>query len=147
MTPGSPESNVHAVEHVLLLTLGQVAIVIAAARVTGNLARRIGQPRAVGEIVAGLLLGPSAFGVLAPDTSQRIFGSTDIVPISILSQIGLVLLMFQIGLEFDFSHLGTSENRRAVSLISVVGIVAPFGAASPCSGNSAAATSRHVWQG
>jgi Kef-type K+ transport system membrane component KefB len=73
MTPASPQSNVQAVEHALLLTLGQVAIIIAAARVTGNLARRIGQPRAVGEIVAGLLLGPSAFGGLAPHTFQQIF--------------------------------------------------------------------------
>jgi hypothetical protein len=46
MTPASPQSNVRAVEHVLLWTLGQVAIIIAAARVAGNLARRIGQPRA-----------------------------------------------------------------------------------------------------
>ena len=63
MTPTAPQSSVQAVEQILLVTLGQVAIIIAAARVTGNLARHIGQPRAVGEIVAGLLLGPSAFGV------------------------------------------------------------------------------------
>ena len=62
MTPTAPQSSVQAVEQILLVTLGQVAIIIAAARVTANLARHIGQ-RAVGEIVAGLLLGPSAFGV------------------------------------------------------------------------------------
>lgn len=120
------QSGVQTTEHVLFFTLVQVAVIIVAARVAGYLARRIGQPRAVGEIVAGLLLGPSLFGVLAPETFRLIFRTTDTMPISIMSQIGLIMLMFQIGLEFDFSHLKSRENRRAVSLISVMGIAAPF---------------------
>src|SRR5207253_8180282 len=126
-TPLPSQGSVHDIEHVLFFTLVQIAIIIVTARLAGYLARRIGQPRAVGEIVAGLLLGPSLFGMLAPETFHLVFHSTDAMPISILSQIGLIMLMFQIGLQFDFSHLRARENRYAVSLISAVGILAPFG--------------------
>jgi len=126
MAVNSVQGGVQATEHVLFFTLVQVAIIIIAARAAGYLARRVGQPRAVGEIVAGLLLGPSLFGVLAPETFQVIFRATDTTPISIMSQIGLIMLMFQVGLEFDFSQLKSRENKRAVSLISVMGIAVPF---------------------
>ena len=122
----SPSQSVHGVEHVLFLTLVQVAIIIVTARIAGSFARRVGQPRAVGEILAGLLLGPSVLGMLAPETFRLIFRSTDALPISILSQLGLIMLMFQIGLEFDFSHLRARENRLAAGLVSAVGILAPF---------------------
>ena len=123
----NPSQSVHGVEHILFLTLVQVAIIIVTARIAGSLARRVGQPRAVGEILAGLVLGPSVLGMLAPETFRLIFRSTDALPISILSQLGLIMLMFQIGLEFDFSHLKASENRYAAGLVSTVGILAPFG--------------------
>jgi Kef-type K+ transport system membrane component KefB len=119
-------SNVHGVEQVLFFTLVQIAIIVVAARLAGSLARGIGQPRAVGEIVAGLLLGPSLFGLVAPETFRLIFRSTDTLPISVLSELGLIMLMFQIGLEFDFGHLRARQNTYAVSLISIAGIVAPF---------------------
>jgi len=127
MIPSPSQGSVHDVEHVLFFTLVQIAIIIVTARLAGYLARRIGQPRAVGEIVAGLVLGPSLFGMLAPETFHLVFQSTDAMPISIMSQIGLIMLMFQIGLQSDFSHLRARENRYAVSLVSVVGILAPFG--------------------
>jgi Kef-type K+ transport system membrane component KefB len=122
----SVQVAVQTTEHVLFFTLVQLAIIIIAARMAGYLARRVGQPRAVGEIVAGLLLGPSLFGVLAPDMFRLIFRATDTTPISIMSQVGLIMLMFQVGLEFDFSQLKSRENRRAVGLISVMGIATPF---------------------
>lgn len=127
MTPTSPASTVHSVEHLLFFTLLQIAIIIVVARLAGFLARKIGQPRAVGEIVAGLILGPSLFGSLAPETFHWVFKSTEAAPITIMSQIGLIMLMFQIGLEFDFSQLRDSANRKAVLLITIMGIVAPFG--------------------
>ncbi|WP_434111637.1 cation:proton antiporter [Methylocaldum sp. GT1TLB] len=126
MAIDSVQGGVQTTEQVLFFTLVQVAIIIIAARVAGYLARRVGQPRAVGEIVAGLLLGPSLFGVLAPETFQLIFRTADTTPISIMSQIGLIMLMFQVGLEFDFSQLKSRQNQRAVGLISVMGIAAPF---------------------
>jgi Kef-type K+ transport system membrane component KefB len=126
--PSSPSpSSVNGVEHVLLVTLVQLAIIVVAARIAGNLAKRIGQPRAVGEIVAGLMLGPSALGVVAPETFRLLFRSTDSMPISILSQLGLIMLMFQIGLQFDFAHLRAKGNSYAVGLVSALGILAPLG--------------------
>lgn len=119
--------SVHGVEQTLFFILLQLIIIILVARLAGHVARKIGQPRAVGEIVAGLVLGPSFFGHLFPEVSNFIFLSVPNLPMSILSQIGLVLLMFQIGMDFDFSHLSTNNNRKAVGLISVACIALPFG--------------------
>lgn len=126
MTP-STALGIHGVEHLLFHTLLQIGLIIIAARVAGFLARKLGQPRSVGEIVAGLMLGPSLFGVLAPETFQWVFRSVDGTPITIMSQIGLIMLMFQVGLEFEFKQLAERSNRRAVSLITLAGIVVPFG--------------------
>lgn len=126
MSTASSSSSVHGIEHLLFFTLLQIVIIIVVARASGYLARKVDQPRAVGEIVAGLILGPSLFGSLAPETFRWVFKSTEAAPISIMSQIGLIMLMFQIGLEFDFSQLRESRNRKAVLLITIMGIVAPF---------------------
>ena len=64
------------VEKLLLPLLWQLVLIILAARIVGLLFRKIGQPEVVGEITAGLLLGPSLFGWLAPDTFQMIFRPT-----------------------------------------------------------------------
>jgi len=117
---------VHAVENLLFFTLLQLVIILLAARIGGSIALRFGQARVVGEIVVGLLLGPSLFGAIAPDAFQYVFHSVSPAPITIMSQIGLILLMFQIGLDFDFSHLKEKENRRAVLLVSTLGLIAPF---------------------
>ena len=101
-------------------------MIVLAARLGGELAQRIGQSPAVGEIIVGILLGPSLFGLLAPGLFQTVFHSTPAAPMQMLSQIGLVLLMFQIGLEFDFAHLTARHNRRAVTLIASASMVAPF---------------------
>ena len=98
-------SQVHATEQLLFFTLVQLTIIVLAARAGGALFRRFGQSVAVGEIVTGILLGPSMFGTLAPGVFDWVFRSAPPQPMLILSQIGLLLLMFQIGLEFDFGHL------------------------------------------
>jgi len=77
-------------------------------------------------VIGGLLLGPSLLGRLAPEAFARVFSSVNSQPVTIMSQIGLVLLMFQIGLEFDFSHLRETRNRRAVLFVSAAGIALPF---------------------
>jgi len=122
----TPTSSVHEVEYMLFFVLLQLIVIILAARAAGNLARRMGQPRVVGEVVAGLVLGPSFFGHLFPDISHYLFHSVPSAPINIISQIGLLLLMFQIGMDFDFSHLSEKKNRTAVKTVSVVCIVLPF---------------------
>jgi Kef-type K+ transport system membrane component KefB len=81
----------------------------------------------VGEIVLGILLGPSLFGALAPDTFNWVFRSSSTEPISMLSQIGLIFLMFQIGLEFDFSHLKETRHRNAMLSIAAASMIFPFG--------------------
>ncbi|MHB1608639.1 MAG: cation:proton antiporter [Acidiferrobacter sp.] len=113
-------------ERVLYFVLLQLVLIIAAARVLGSLARKIGQPRSVGEIMAGLCLGPSLFGHFAPGLSAYVFGSASHLPLVIMSQIGLTLLMFQIGMGFDFSHLNEPANGRAVAIIAAGSIVPPF---------------------
>ncbi len=118
--------TVHQSEDLLVSVLTQLIVIILAARLAGNAAQRIGQPRAVGEIVAGLMLGPSLFGWLAPGLSGAVFVQSASIPMQVLSQIGLILLMFQIGCDFEFGHLKTARNRRAVTLISFASITVPL---------------------
>src|SRR5580704_11321634 len=111
-------------EDVLLTVIIQLVVIIAAARVTGNLFRRLGQPAVCGEIAAGLLLGPSLFGHFFPSLFHSVFDPSVGPIFSILSQLGLILVMFLIGLEFDFDHL--PDNRRTALSISIAGIILPF---------------------
>lgn len=120
-------SGVSAAEQLLAFTLLQLALIILAARGAGNLACRLRQPRAVGEIVAGLLLGPSLLGAVAPVSFHWLFHSVDGSPLTVISQIGLILLMFQVGLEFDFAHLRDRRSRRAAVAVTAAGILCPFG--------------------
>ena len=119
-------SSVHETERLVSFTLIQLLAILAAARLAAKVARLLGQPRVVGEIVGGLILGPSLFGRLFPDQFNFVFKSISPVPMIILSQIGLALLMFQIGLEFDFSHLRDKQTRTAVFGVSAAGIILPF---------------------
>lgn len=120
------QGGVHHAEAILYFTLLQLSLVVLAGRVGSTLAVRFGQSAAVGEIVIGILLGPSLFGWLAPDTFNYVFKSVPGDPMQVLSQLGLILLMFQIGLAFDFGHLTERHNRRAVLWVAIAGLVTPF---------------------
>lgn len=123
-------------EELLLPVLVQLAVIIAAARVFGTLARRVGQPAVVGEVVAGLVLGPSLVGWLAPGLFAAVFrpplpGVPDelaaaALPLvfQTLAELGLILLLFLIGLEVEFAHLRGSG--RAAAGIAVAGTALPF---------------------
>jgi Kef-type K+ transport system membrane component KefB len=126
MTAAVHQVAVHQTEAVLFFTLLQLTVIVLAGRLGGELAHRVGQSPAVGEIIVGILLGPSLFGLLAPEVFHYVFRSTPPAPMQMLSQIGLILLMFQIGLEFDFAHLTERHNRRAVSYIATASMVVPF---------------------
>jgi Kef-type K+ transport system membrane component KefB len=119
-------TNAHKNELILFYTLLELTIIVVAGRVGGALARRIGQSAAVGEIIVGILLGPSLFGLLAPHAFDFVFHSAPPEPLTVLSNLGLVLLMFQIGMEFDFSHLTEPVNRSAVLRISIACLTLPF---------------------
>ena len=118
----SPTSS--HVENILLIVIVQLIVIVASSRAFGVLFRRIGQPFVCGEIAAGLVLGPSLFGGIFPTLFHRIFDPSVSQIFSILSQIGLMLLMFLIGLEFDFDHL--RNNRGTALAISSAGILLPF---------------------
>jgi Kef-type K+ transport system membrane component KefB len=120
------QSSVHHTEALLFFILLQLIVIVVAARIAGEIAVRVSQSRAVGEIIAGLLLGPSLFGLLFPETFGYVFRSVPSEPMTILSQVGLILLMFEIGLEFDFGHLAANQNRAAVLRISLAGLALPF---------------------
>jgi Kef-type K+ transport system membrane component KefB len=117
----------HKNELLLFFTLLELSIIVLAGRIGGAIAARFGQAAAVGEIIIGILLGPSLFGWVAPHTFNFVFHSAPPEPLLVLSQLGLVLLMFQIGLEFDFAHLTERTNRAAVLRVAVACMVLPFG--------------------
>jgi Kef-type K+ transport system membrane component KefB len=118
--------SAHKNELLLFFTLLELTLIVLAGRVGGAIASRCHQSPAVGEIVIGILLGPSLFGWLAPQSFNLVFHSAPPEPLLILSQLGLVLLMFQIGLEFDFAHLTERSNRAAVARISTACLAVPF---------------------
>jgi K+:H+ antiporter len=125
MTPASL-AGPQKTELLLFYTLLELAVIILAGRVGGTIARRCGQSTAVGEIIVGILLGPSLFGWLAPRAFDAVFHSAPPEPLQILSSLGLVLLLFQIGMEFDFTHLTERRNRAAVLRVSAACLCLPF---------------------
>ena len=113
-------------ENLLFMTLLQLIVMVGAARFLHTLFRRLGQPGVIGEIVAGLVLGPSLLGHFFPEFSAGLFGQHASTPITIISQIGLILLMFQIGMDFEFGHLGTPRNRRAAIWVTLFSVSVPL---------------------
>ncbi len=110
--------------------LHQLVVIVLAARAGAVVARWLRQPSVVGEIVAGLLLGPSAFGAWFPDAFAAIFGGGQgshgslEASLTSFSQVGLILLLFLIGIEFDYSHI--RRQGRLAAGISIAGIAVPF---------------------
>lgn len=108
----------------VVLILIEVLIVIAGSRLVGWLFRAIDQPLVIGEIVAGIALGPSLLGWLMPDLSALLFPTTMLPYLNLLSQIGLVFFMFLIGLELDPKYLRGNLNTAVVT--SGMSILMPF---------------------
>jgi Kef-type K+ transport system membrane component KefB len=104
----------------LILSIGTILL---AARVFGWMFHRIGQPRVVGEMTAGIVLGPSLLGRF-PNAFAFVFPSSSIPAITVLSQLGLLLFMFVVGLEVDLKRI--LKQRSAVVLISNVSILLPL---------------------
>ena len=108
----------------LALLLLQVIVIAVAARMAGALLHRIGQPRVVGEMIAGILLGPSLLGWLAPTAQAVLFPAASLGPLRMLSQIGVILFMFVVGIELDVEHL--RKKASSAVLVSHASIIVPF---------------------
>ncbi len=102
----------------------QIAVILLACRVVTWIVRPLGQPPVVAEMITGVLLGPSLFGLLAPELQAALFPKATLPVLYTLAQIGLALYMFLVGLEFDIDLL----RRRAGSAVWVswAGILTPF---------------------
>ena len=113
--------NLH---HPLAILLAQIITIIIVARFIGWIFRKIGQPSVIGEIIAGIVLGPSLLGMYFPEFSLALFPVQSLGNLQFLSQIGLILFMFIIGIELDLKVL---QNRaKEAIVISHASIVIPF---------------------
>lgn len=114
-------TNVH---HPLSILLAQIITIVVVARILGWIFKKIGQPTVIGEIIAGILLGPSLVGSLLPGFSDALFPDSSLGNLQFLSQFGLILFMFMVGMELDLKTL-KNKAREAV-LISHASIIIPF---------------------
>jgi Kef-type K+ transport system membrane component KefB len=116
-------SPVMAVSPLFLLLL-QLLVVIAVARLAGLLFRRLGQTAVIGEMAAGILLGPSFLGRWFPSIEAALFPPSSLALLQLLSQLGVILFMFVVGMELDVMRM--RQRARAAAVISGAGIVVPF---------------------
>jgi len=110
--------------HPLALLLTQIIIIMIATRFFGFIATKVLLPIVVGEILAGIILGPSFFGAFFPDISSALFPLDSLGNLSMISQIGLIFFMFVIGMELDWQSL--KNQTKASVVISHSSIVFPF---------------------
>ena len=102
----------------------QLALILAVCRLVGWIGRSLGQPQVVGEMVAGVLLGPSLLGRIAPELQGWLFPRDSMPVLYTVAQVGLSLYMFTVGMELD---IGLIRSRiRSAASISIAGIAAPF---------------------
>jgi K+:H+ antiporter len=113
--------NLRSALSILLL---QLVVIIIAARIFGSLFRRIGQPRVMGEIIAGILLGPSVLGFISPPTMSLLFPPASLEPLRLLSQVGVALFMFVVGMELELAHL--RKKAHSAIMVSHASIIVPF---------------------
>jgi Kef-type K+ transport system membrane component KefB len=102
----------------------QMFVILAACRLVGLAAKRIGQPQVVGEMVAGVLLGPSLLGLLAPDVQGQLFPAESLRVLFVAAQLGIGLYMFLVGVEFETElfHL----QAKSATAVSLSGLLVPF---------------------
>jgi Kef-type K+ transport system membrane component KefB len=104
----------------------QLAIIVVVCAVFGSLAERLGQSRVVGEIVAGIVLGPSIIGSITPGFYATVFGPAASSGISQLGEVGVVMLMFDLGLHLDLGQAGGAKSLRPALLVALCGMALPF---------------------
>lgn len=110
--------------HPLAVLIMQISTIILVARFFGFLANKIGQPTVVGEVIAGIVLGPSLLGLFLPEVSGFIFPAASLGNLQFLSQIGLIFFMFIIGMELDIKVLKNKADAAVV--VSHASIIFPY---------------------
>lgn len=118
------DSLVHNLTHPLAILLVQIITIIFVARIFGWICKKIGQPTVIGEMVAGIVLGPSLVGTYFPEYSALLFPAESLPNLQFLSQIGLILFMYVVGMELDLSALKNKAKDAVV--ISHASIIIPF---------------------
>ncbi len=117
-------SFLHNLEHPLAILLSQIVTIILVARLLGWICKKIGQPTVIGEIVAGIILGPSFLGYYFPGFTLALFPVQSLPNLQFISQIGLILFMFIIGMELDLKVLKNKAHDAIV--VSHASIIIPF---------------------
>src|SRR5271166_5461177 len=127
----SPSSAAFAAERVPTepseaLFLAQIVLLLLAARLLGEMMQRIGQPAVMGQLIAGVILGPSVFGALWPQAQHAIFaaGREQKAMIEAVSELGILMLLLLTGMETDLKLV--KRARRAAVSVSAAGIIVPF---------------------
>jgi Kef-type K+ transport system membrane component KefB len=113
-------------EHRVTIFFLQIALLIVVGRLLGELMQRLGQPSVIGQLLAGILLGPSVFGALAPELQQTLFPvhGADRQMLNAVSELGILMLLLLTGMETDLALV--KRVRKTATVISVAGIVIPF---------------------
>lgn len=114
----------HNLSDPLAVLLLQIIVIIAFARLFGYIFKKIGQPAVIGEIVAGIILGPSILGLFFPPINHFLFPAASLGTLNFLSQIGLILFMFIIGMELDLKAIG--KQAYGAVIISHASIIIPY---------------------
>lgn len=114
----------HNLTHPLATLILQIISIIAVSRAFGFIFHKIGQPTVIGEIIAGIVLGPSVAGLFFPELSLFLFPTGSLPNLQFLSQVGLMLFMFAIGMELDLKVLKNKANDAVV--ISHASIIIPY---------------------
>jgi len=120
MAQGISRNLAEPLSHLFL----QLLIIIAVSRLMGKALSALGQPSVIGEMAAGILLGPSLFGLLAPRAFAFVFPVSSFDTLTLLSQIGVCLFMFAVGMELDINHVRSRAHTALV--ISHASIVCPY---------------------
>ena len=118
------DSLVHNLQNPLAILLAQIVTIILVAKLFGWICKKIGQPTVIGEMIAGIVLGPSLIGMYFPEFSAMLFPKQSLGNLQFLSQIGLIFFMFIVGMELDLKVLKNKAHEAVV--ISHASIIIPF---------------------
>ena len=102
----------------------QMFVILLTCRLVGAMSRRLGQPQVVGEMIAGVFLGPSLLGLAFPGVQQLVFPKESLKILYVGAQLGVGLYMFLVGVEFDIETF--RKRARSALSVSAAGMIAPF---------------------